>query len=383
MNFEHALGLFKSVLDIMTSATGLLAASAGSGASILGFAPPAGPGRAIGLAFRSRFRGMSGPHSSRARELSLLKDILSQNTWNQKYYIISGEKGVGKSCLIESATWGLSGIVNITAKSESKSDEIVEKALQEITKHTRLSLWNANGPAARRVIFWYYLFFRIRPTVVISVSERPAGRAPIDLTAAVRELADSYKLRVIVDSSPNSLDETVLYTERNARINVERMSKEHLFSIPEFSFLFEILDKTGLKEISWHVLGGNPARFNSLLEHIRDNNKSFDLKSSKVLISEFLRNKLLDAVEIIRKAKDANPDLIQLIEIVKKNEFQLPDEERQAKNLKRNNPDKVFTAIRREGDIFLVPASNAIDLALRYGLTKAPSVEQLQNLLSQ
>ena len=48
--------------------------------------------------------------------------------------------------------------------------------------------------------------------MVIKVPERLSGQNYADVTAAVRDLADLYDLRVVVDGSPNSLPPTLLAT---------------------------------------------------------------------------------------------------------------------------------------------------------------------------
>jgi len=69
---------------------------------------------------------------------------------------------------------------------------------------------------------------------MIRVPERLSGQNYADVPAAVRDLADLYGLRVVVDGSPNSLPPELLATKRETVIAVELMSKEQIESIPEF-----------------------------------------------------------------------------------------------------------------------------------------------------
>ena len=48
--------------------------------------------------------------------------------------------------------------------------------------------------------------------MVIRVPERESGEPYAQVTSAVRDLADLYGLRVVVDGSPNSLPPTLLAT---------------------------------------------------------------------------------------------------------------------------------------------------------------------------
>ena len=58
--------------------------------------------------------------------------------------------------------------------------------------------------SAPRVIFWYRLCTLGRsPIVVINATQGEAGQNYAGLTGAVGTLVDKYKLRVVVDGSPN------------------------------------------------------------------------------------------------------------------------------------------------------------------------------------
>jgi hypothetical protein len=118
-------------------------------------------------------------------------------------------------------------VIKLEAQPRHSEDTIIKNTLQEL----------ANPPfkfmnplkSAPRVIFWYRLFTLGRsPTVVINVNatERKVGQDYAGLTGAVRTLVDKYKLRVVVDGSPNSLDETLLRTKREDVIDIKPMTKE-------------------------------------------------------------------------------------------------------------------------------------------------------------
>ena len=79
--------------------------------------------------------------------------------------------------------------------------------------------------------------FKRSPIVVIRVPERLSGQNYADVPAAVRDLADLYGLRVVVDGLPNSIHPELLATKRETVIAVESMSKEQIESIPEFKDL--------------------------------------------------------------------------------------------------------------------------------------------------
>ena len=91
--------------------------------------------------------------------------------------------------------------------------------------------------------------------MVIRVPERESGEPYAQVTSAVRDLTDLYGLRVVVDSSPNSLPPTLIATKREMVIAVEPMSKELIESIPEFKDLIDFLKSHNLDESVWKVLG--------------------------------------------------------------------------------------------------------------------------------
>lgn len=59
----------------------------------------AGPGRAFGLAFRSRVFRRAIPLSARLDEVNVIRSSVG-NLSPQEYLVVVGEKGVGKSCTI-------------------------------------------------------------------------------------------------------------------------------------------------------------------------------------------------------------------------------------------------------------------------------------------
>ena len=57
--------------------------------------------------------------------------------------------------------------------------------------------------------------------MVISVPERLSGQPYAQVTAAVRELADDYGLRVVVDGSTNAIPPGLFATKRETVIDVK------------------------------------------------------------------------------------------------------------------------------------------------------------------
>ena len=104
---------------------------------------------------------------------------------------------------------------------------------------------------------------------MINATERKVGQEYAGLTGAVRTLVDKYKLRVIIDSSPNSLDETLLRTKRQRIVDIQPMTKNMVWEMKELNDLFKYLKESGLDDIMFGVLGGIPAGYYGLWGNVR------------------------------------------------------------------------------------------------------------------
>ncbi|KAI3639484.1 hypothetical protein MIR68_002499 [Amoeboaphelidium protococcarum] len=188
-----------------------------------GLIPRVGPGRAAWIALRSRFAFKPVPESIRKAEIEYLRSRLVRKDYDERYLVVTGEKGVGKSCLLRTATSKLPGVITLQAQPNHTQDDIVNNTLLELTR-IQLDFFCPMG-SAKRVIFWHRLFtFGSPPIVVINATEREPGDRYAGLTGAVRTLADEYKLRVIVDGLPNSLSDSFLRTGRQRVCVVKPMS---------------------------------------------------------------------------------------------------------------------------------------------------------------
>jgi uncharacterized protein YunC (DUF1805 family) len=188
--------------------------------SLAGLAPRVGPGRALWIAFRSRFAFETLPESIRDVEVKQIRHLISEKKFGQRYLVITGDKGVGKSCLLSTSTNNTCGVIHVKVQPGKTGDDIIKASLQSLVN---LSFeFIPPHHSARRVIFWYHLFsFGNTPTIIINATERKIGQETASLTGAVRTLVDDYKLRVIIDGSPNSLDESLFYTERALILDIK------------------------------------------------------------------------------------------------------------------------------------------------------------------
>ena len=338
---DEIFSVFKEFLPLITAG--------GTVVSAVGLVPRIGPGRAVWIALRSRFAFKPNPESLRFAEIKLLRSMIADKDIGQSYLVVTGEKGVGKTCLLNTVTSKTAGVIKVNALPLHSEDTIIKNSLQEL----------ANPPfkfmnpikSAPRVIFWYRLCTLGRsPIVVINATEREAGQNYAGLTGAVRTLVDKYKLRVVVDGSPNSLNETLFRTKREDVIEIKPMTKEMVWQIVQLQDLFKYVNEAGLDDTVFAVLGGIPADYEKLWRSVK-----FDLESGRES-REVIGTHLCAAISAAIKLVGAAAKLMKLFhesDIFTKSTLV-------ANKLQRPTPDKVFREVKQGRIFVLIPASNAI-----------------------
>jgi hypothetical protein len=117
------LGIVKDIVSVVADSKAILSIGAGGLAlvtgSVAGLLPPVGLGRAISLGFKSYFK-TTYPLSVRTSEIKKLRDSL---LWMEKgdYIIVTGGKGIGKTCLIDTTLNRHLGVVRISVSYLSYS----------------------------------------------------------------------------------------------------------------------------------------------------------------------------------------------------------------------------------------------------------------------
>jgi hypothetical protein len=218
--------------------------------------------------------------SSLLRKISVLNDPS-----NQSYIVVEGDKGLGKSCLIEFALKDTKGVVQVKIPSGTKEENVFERGTAAIAGASSDFFVGslASSSRAKWTIYWHRLFFDVAPTLVLSASEVPEGsvnKEPAELTGAVRALTE-MGLRVVVDSSPNSLPKGILSTKREDVIHVEDMTSEQIRSFPQLVHLFARLDAhPGLFDVVYDLLGGNPADFVKLERRVSELSADTDIRTA-------------------------------------------------------------------------------------------------------
>eukprot|EP01036_Dinobryon_divergens_P036237 gene36237-47134_t len=373
----------KDIVSLVADSKAILGVGAGGLAlvsgSIAGVIPRVGLVRALSLGFKSYFK-TTYPLSVRASEIKQLNDSILRMK-KGSYITVTGGKGNGKTCLIDTTLNRHLGVVKISTKSGADKDLIVDQALRALTGF-RLVYVTADG-SARRLLFFYSFLFKRSPIVVIRVPERESGEPYAQVTSAVRDLADLYGLRVVVDGSPNSLPPTLIATKRETVIAIEPMSKEHIESIPEFKGLIDFLKSHNLDEPVWKVLGGSPADYLKLEETIIDNKLSLsDTDSEEVVnqVKNHLQSVLSDSLN--KNVLNSSLKTEQIIKIFRERKvIKIPKAELKAMGFLLDYPNKVFREVKTMGRWFVEPSSPAVSLIISENVTDDDGVFELRDKL--
>ena len=217
---------------------------------------------------------------------------------------------------------------------------------------------------ARRVIKFHQLLFRNPPIVVISVPERGPREEYADISAAVRGLTDEFKLKVLVDGSPNSIPPDTLSTERQVLISVNEMSKDQIESIADFNELIAFMRENKISDGVWKVLGGNPAKYVSVdmiyKSLIMDNApKDIIVEEIKKHIYSVLLSTL---TSIILNCSANTKNIIEMFR--ERNITRIAKSELSANNVSLDYPNKVFREAIDGNVCYVEPSSSAVTLII-------------------
>lgn len=86
----------------------------------------------------------------------------------------------------------------------------------------------------------------------------------VSMSGVVRDLVDMHGLRVIVDCSPNSMDDLLLKSGREDIFEIESMTRDMISIIPQFQELHAVIKQADLADAVWKILGGIPLRYERL-----------------------------------------------------------------------------------------------------------------------
>jgi hypothetical protein len=210
---------------------------------------------------------------------------------------------------------------------------------------------------------------------VISVPEQTGGRDYADVTAATRELADIYGLRVIIDGSPNSIPPDLKNTFRQHVVNIEPMPRGDLENIPEFRDLQSFLKKHHLDDGVWEIFGGTPVHYIQLATKCAE----FASFQEDVIVDEIKRyahRQLLDALN--EKIAESSPNTKAIVKIFReKKTTKVPLTALEAQGLLLDYPNKVFRKVMEDDGVFIVPSTPAVSLIISKNITNDVEVKHL------
>ncbi len=217
---------------------------------------------------------------------------------------------------------------------------------------------------AHRVIKFHRLFFQSPPIVVISVPERGPREEYAMLTAAVRGLTDEFKLKVLVDGTPDSIPPDTLATKRQVVLFVHDMRQDQLESIAGYNKLVTFMRENKINDGVWEALGGNPASYislNSLYRGLVMDNAPKDaivaaIKKHVYWVLMITLNKIVfdcsantkSLIEMLRRRKMTRIELTELI----------------ANGYSFDYPNMVFRKATRDYHCYIEPTSSAVSLII-------------------
>ena len=324
------------------------------------------------LALRSRFALSPSPLSQRTAAVDALRAKLASVAADQ-YVVVTGPKGVGKSCVVDTATRRTCGVVHVGVAAGTSQKDIVRDTLLSVA-NVQLGFVDPR-PSVLRVLRWYALVLP-PPIVVLRAHERAEGEAYARITGAVRDLV-SCGLRVLVDASTNSLQPEALATLRQRVLELEPMPRDLLLTIPEHAHLFAMLRAERLEGVVWAVLGGVPAHYNALRGALLEA-PSDDAPS---VVAGYVRAELRGAIDRRNTLLAAHPAMGPILDEFR-SRGSVPKARLVALGAESPSPNKVLRAVATgdAGALNFVPADAAMALVLRHRLSTAPSVTELSRL---
>ena len=257
-------------------------------------------------------------------------------------------------------------------------DEITAATWRAVTR-SHVSAAYDHTPSAQRVLFFHKLFFRVPLTVVLQAAERRNGQDYADIAAACRRIVAAGSVRLVVDASHNSLDESARLTKRELVVQVEPMPRELVERLSGVEALHAALAAAGLADVVWAVLGGVPVDYLALRRHWELSRHSTDLA---LIVEAFVQAQLVAAVRKRVESLEADKRLRQLYDRFTAVDA-VPFVDLETMDLVRPSPDKVLRVLVQAGEPVLVPATPAMALVLRHKLAKAPPLDAIKALIRE
>ena len=268
------------------------------------------------------------------------------------------------------------GVVRVTVGAGDSLKDITTATWRAVTR-SQMSASYDHTPSAQRVLFFHKLCFRVPLTIVLQAVERQSGDSYAQIAAACRRIVAAGSVRLLVDASHNSLDESARRTMRERVVQVEPMPRELAERLSSMEALHAALAAAGLANVAWAALGGYPAAYEGLQTAWKESSCSNNMAP---IVEAFVQAQLVAAISQRDENLTADERLKPLYD-----EFTTTDAVPEAKlvqlKLVRPSPDKVLRVLVRAGETVLVPATPAMALVLRHKLAKAPPLDAIKALV--
>lgn len=221
--------------------------------------------------------------SVRLKDVQIIRQqlILKPEEIRNKFSVLIGPRGIGKTVAIETAAENLKGILfepikffNNTnellfegiitigpVQPGTSQDEIMNAVCAEIT--SREGSYSSNKEFMKKVVDAYHSQTGKVPVIIIQASQRPLNKEPAELSAAARVLVDKFGLNVFIDCSENAFPDNPK-TGREFMIVLEPMSWDMMRELPDFKNLSKMLKTQNNEEIVLAVCGGAPLLLSDL-----------------------------------------------------------------------------------------------------------------------
>ena len=349
----------------------------------LPFAPKIGFGRACMLGIRSIFfKPLTQSQRKSDIEIILRKYVNNKSLQPDQYLVVQGQKGIGKTCVIETAlqrTFGVSFMGSVPP--ETKQDLITSQALTSIT-NISVNFINRKR-SAERVIWWYQLLFRRRPILVISAGERYEDQKYAELPQSARELA-AYGVFVIIDASDNAMSPKV--TTREHIYEMQPMPDNVIVTLPQLIKFFDFLKKINLSEEFLDTCGGCVSRIEILSSkfNFNGNDAEEEIEERKKMVEQFVIETIRDAIRDRDKCISCYPETkdilnqfktIQTGELVAQPILDLLD-------MSKIDFKNVLRLVKRHYGEVYIPASRSMSIVLRSGIKEVNSFADFRDIVS-
>lgn len=355
-----------SISTQVTIAVALPAAAAGLVARV-------GPGRALVLGLYTRLFLRANPVSQRTVEVERVRRALSI-VGRDYYVVVAGPPGVGKTCVVKTATEKTFGVVSVRVAAATAEHTIVNDVLAAVNRCSpRLEL----SASAWRVAWWHRFIFRTPITVVLRASERKPTQAFAALDSAARALTYDFGMRVVIDTAENALPD-LAKSSRGIELEVPPMPRSVIEAMPELRELHAALQAADLADVVWACVGGAPAGYLQLRSRWIGAGKD----SLEAIVQELARDLLQRAIKNRHKNVVANAQLEKLYDLFRQQD-EVPDCLLKEWQLALPSPDKVLHTRRsvKRREFVLVPADAAMAIVLRFGLADTPTLQELKEMV--